>query len=342
MAAVVRVKYAYWVGGKWRWIPSRKMRKRGATAETLGKTLTAKAAARAEELTNQWGADEATTVSQSGTMAWLIKEYERSSWYAGLGRRTKENVDLALRDINDALGGFPVAKVGRQACRVCYEGVLAKRGPNAAKATHTYLRRLFSWAREIELRTDNPAEGMQIESPKPRRQKWTRAQVRAVIEKATEMDMPQIALLVQLGYDTGQRLTDLLTVTWNDYDGEGLSFIQHKTEHEVWVPLEAGTRSMLAETPRTAVQIITSGGKPYTNRAIVNRHFRAAARAAGVPDKIQFRDLRRTVASEISGGGGKIHSITGHTPGSSMERVYVVPDRDAARAAKLARKGNKT
>ena len=129
MAAILRVKHTHRIGGKWRWIPAPWMRKLGATSETLGPQLTAKNAARAEELNDLWStANDGPDTPREGTMAWLIKDYEQSSWYAKLGKRTRENVDLALRDINDALGAFPVALIGRQAIRTCYEGVLAKRG----------------------------------------------------------------------------------------------------------------------------------------------------------------------------------------------------------------------
>jgi len=321
------------------------MRQRGATAETLtdGPTLTAKGAARGEELNDLWSAPKQAEPAKHGTMAWLIKSYEQSSWYTDLGKRTRENVDLALREINAALGPFPAAAVGRRDCRTCYEGVLASRGPNAAKTAHTYLRRLFSWAQEIELRTDNPAKGMQIKSASPRRQTWEPEQVAEVVKTALDLGRRDIALFVLMGYDTGQRLSDLMTIKWDAYDGEGLTFFQGKTDQEVWVPLEPETKQMIDDTPRQAVQIIVSPetDQPHTNRAVVNRHFRRVAKAAGIPNGVQMRDLRRTAATEISAGGGKIHPITGHAPGSSMERVYVVPNKEAARTSKRARNKNK-
>jgi len=344
MAAVVRVKHVHKIAGKWRWIPAPWMRKLGATSETLGLQLEASELARAVALNELWeSSKQAKETAQPGTVAWLIKDYEQSSWYASLKPRTRENADLALQRIHTALGHFRAAHVGRKDCRTCYEGILAKHGPNAAKTAHTYLRVLFSWAQEQEIRADNPAKGMKVQTPDPRKQTWTHEQVQAVIKKAQELGMPDIALLVMLGYDTGQRLTDLMDLKWSAYDGEGLNFDQNKTRKDVWVPLDPQTIKTLSQTKREAVQIVVASntGQPYTNRALVNRRFREAADKAGLPKQIQMRDLRRTVATEISAGGGKIHPITGHAPGSSMERVYVVPNKEAARTSKRARNKNK-
>lgn len=344
----VRVKYTHLFKGKWRWIPPPWMRGLGATAETLteGEEFTGKALDRSRELTAFWTAAK-TEGAKAGpaphTMSWLIREYEQSSWYAKLGKRTKENVDASMRDIDAALGRFMVARLERKNCRSFYEGVLKKRGPHVAKTRLTWLRRLLSWANEIGERADNPARKMEAVEARPRRQRWQGDEIARVVKSAKELGFSHIVLVVLIGYDTGQRLSDILALTWNDYDGEGLTFSQAKTGAEVWAPLHRGTKALLRRTPRKAVQIVTSPhtGQPYTSRVQVERDFRKAARRAGIPDTVQMRDLRRTVASEISAGGQKIHSITGHAPGSTMERVYIVPDRDAARAAQKARKRNK-
>ena len=58
--------------------------------------------------------------------------------------------------------------------------------------------------------------------------------------------------------------------------------------------------------------------------------------------ELTFHDLRRTAATEIYSGGGNVEPITGHMPGSNVLKNYIVPNKDAARAAQHARtKGDK-
>ena len=54
MVATVTLPYTHRYKGKYRWIPSLRLRRLGATAETLGRTLDAKAIARSGELTAFW------------------------------------------------------------------------------------------------------------------------------------------------------------------------------------------------------------------------------------------------------------------------------------------------
>jgi integrase len=68
-----------------------------------------------------------------------------------------------------------------------------------------------------------------------------------------------------------------------------------------------------------------------------SKRFRVIAEAAGLPGELQFRDLRRTAATEISAGGGRSEAVTGHVPGSPMLRVYEMPTKDAARVSQSTR-----
>lgn len=349
MGAIVKLKHTHKIGKKWRWIPPLWMRELRATAETIteGDLLTGAAIDRSRALTEFYEAMRAeTTDGQSvtpGSVSWLIKSYEQSTWYAALASRTRENVDRSLMEIESALGLYPAAALDRARCREFYETACNKWSPETGRTMATWLRRLLSWSVEIGLRTENPANGMELKSARPRRMRWHPDEVDAVIAKAIELDEPQVALAVSLGYDTAARIGDLITALWSQYDGEGMTFVQSKTDVEIWVPLSGRSIERLNAIDKRSTHIIASPHtqRPYKTRTAISRTLRRVMKAAGVRDELQFRDLRRTAASEISAGGAQIHSVTGHTPGSNMARVYVVPDKDAARAAQAARKQNK-
>ncbi len=202
------------------------------------------------------------------------------------------------------------------------------------------LRRLLNYSIEVGLRDVNPAAKMNLRHAPPRRVTWTNDEVQAFKAKAIEMGHPAWALAVQLGYDTAQRLSDVLAATWNDIDGDGMTFRQTKTGATVWVPLSPDTLTMLAETERRAVQIITGDvqGLPIRNRSYFARVFREIRDAAGLRAELTFRDLRRTAASEVLAGGGRAEPLTGHRPGSPVLRVYEMPSREASRSAQAARR----
>ena len=157
------------------------------------------------------------------------------------------------------------------------------------------------------------------------------------------MDRGNWALAVQLGYDTSQRLGDILGLTWHDFDGQGFTVKQDKTGVEIFCHLSKESLRMLTETERRAIQIIVGDvqGKPIGHRSFFGKVYREIRNAAGLRRELQFRDLRRTAATEASAAGANVEHITGHRPGSPIIKNYVVPNKDAARRAQDMRYGKK-
>ena len=82
-------------------------------------------------------------------------------------------------------------------------------------------------------------------------------------------------------------------------------------------------------------------GRPYKKDNFIHR-FRDICRAAGIPDDLQFRDIRRTVATEVGEAGGtssEMASTTGHSIGHSQRILdtYTVTTEQMARNAKAKR-----
>ncbi len=82
-------------------------------------------------------------------------------------------------------------------------------------------------------------------------------------------------------------------------------------------------------------------GRPYKKDNFTHR-FRDICRAAGIPDDLQFRDIRRTVATEVGEGGGpssEMESTTGHSIAHSPRILdtYTVTSEHMARNAKAKR-----
>jgi integrase len=322
------------------------MKDAGFRPEPLGKDM-ALAIHKAEELNRQWDelrkpTDDARRAP--GTMPWLIDRFERSTWYTGLTARGREKPNLGIKVIQGSpLGKSRIAAIDRQTVRLFYDRLAEAKSPDHAKKVIAVLRRLLNYAIELNARRDNPAANMQLKSNKPRRQRWTWDQIDAFCAAALDLNRPGWALAVLIAYDTSQRLADVLATRWNQISEGGLSFEGEdetgKTGAEVWAPLSPETLMLLEMVERRAVTLVYGlQGKPITQRGYFNRVFNEIKAKAGIPQGIQFRDLRRTAASEILRGGGRAEAITGHEPGSPILRIYEVPDRDAARAASNARR----
>ncbi len=169
--------------------------------------------------------------------------------------------------------------------------------------------------------------------------------------KALEMRRPSMGLAVMLGWCLGQRPADLRKLPWTTYDGAAVALRQAKTKTAVWVPALPELRKLLDAATRSSVQIVVSEatGRPY-QESDFQHTFVDIRRAAGLSDDLQFRDLRRTLATALGAAGctdDQIRSITGHKT-RNVVAVYVRPDQTFAkgamkkleRARKQARKMN--
>ncbi len=341
----MRVKYVTERNGSFYFEPSQKMRDHGFRPEALGKDSVA-AYARAKTLNDDWKAVQDGLKAKpdaivKGTLKWLIREYQnKSAWYAKLEPPTKAEYDRHLqRALASPMAHHPVRSIQRADVRIFYDKTFADATPWVAHDAHKVLSRLLSYGVELGLMPTNPAAKMEIAEPDRRKVTWQPEQVDKFIAMALAENRLGWALAASIGYDSGQDLTVILHRLWTHYDGEGMDFRRTKTDVESWSPMRETTRGLLEIAPRSSVRIITtSTGRPINSRSYFGRVFRELRDKAGLPKGLRFRDLRRTVGTEIDAGGGNPESVLGLTPGSPVKKHYVVPSKDAARTAQASRK----
>lgn len=353
--ARVTIKHLYQYRGKWRWMPSATLRRLGATAETLGPERTSVVIARAVQLNMFWddarekAPADVPTRTIVGSVPWLIAEYQRSGDYAGLERSSALAIDrIARHMLASPMAQAMVSDIDQRHILALRTGLMQTRAPNTVQTMIAWAKVIFAYGVTLGVIKYNPATGVRMRKKDRRLVRrdtvWTVEQIAAVKAAAVAMGRPSVALMMQLGYDTSQRPSDLLALLWSAYDGEGMGGVQQKTGNKWWVPLSPESHVMLARTPRTSTHIVVreTTGRPYANASHFGKRLREVMRAADMPPGLQFRDLRRTAASEVLSGGGRVEPLTGHRPGSSAVGVYQVVDRDAARAAQRARIGHKS
>jgi integrase len=140
---------------------------------------------------------------------------------------------------------------------------------------------------------------------------------------------------------TGQRIGDVLAMTWADYDGVSIKAVQEKTKAKIDVYCHHALKAEL-EQWRTSQRILGAtiltryDGKPLSYNRVRNR-------TAEILDAIglrhlQLRDLRRTAATTLAEAGctiPEIAAITGHSIDKCQRIIdtYVVKTKATAKAA---------
>ena len=135
---------------------------------------------------------------------------------------------------------------------------------------------------------------------------------------------------------TGQRATDIMKMTWAQYDGNKISVTQQKTGAKVKVRCMSELKSLLDETPKESINIVISENtkRPY-NQDHLSKSFAKIRKKAGINQKLMLRDLRRTAVVNLFRAGctvPEVASITGHSVNTCQKIIdtYFPKDEVAA------------
>ncbi len=311
--------------GRWYWEPPARLRaSHGLKVASLGPDAPI-AWAMARQL-NQQFAGLPSAAKTPGTVEWMFEQFFEGEKFDTLAANTQRDYRwlakrlCGLEIAGNRLGSLPARSVKARHADKLY-ATLVKDGATAAHYACRFARRVWKWAgrRDLVDAHPNPWSGMELPTLKPRQQRWTRAQVLAVVEKAAEMGAPSIGLAVLIAYEFGHRQGDVLGLTWAAVDTGS----RQTSKTGVMVPLVpasypevaaalAVARAARAAVPSTHLIICETTGLPWG--ADHFRHeFRAVADAAGIPSTLQFRDLRATAATELADAGADLIEMSTHT-----------------------------
>jgi len=339
---MMKVRHMHRISGRWYWIPSASARKLGFRSDPLGDDIH-KGRLRAEELNAQLDAERSKSTPArvaQGTVSALIKRYRTSPAFLDLAPKTRVDYGNILARIEDRAGQVAVDGIDRAGIVRTYESLREKHGESMAAAMMRIWRILLGHAYDIGWRNDNPAKGLRLRTQKPRTAVWTPEDVDRYCAAAIEEGRPSIALAVRLAYDIGQRQADVLKLMWSQYDGRGFSIQQNKTGQKVYAAVTPPMAAELDAMARNGVQVIVSEAtsKPY--RLDHFRHEFSRIRAAsGIGAGLQFRDLRRTAATELGEAGATDDELRaqGGWKSRNVVAVYVKPTAGMSRAAQAKR-----
>lgn len=346
--------YFKWRDGRPRWEPGPRLRQAGWKGRDLksdnGDWLAFERAIAAANALNEevaaWkasgarkGARRSPRHHKARSLTDLHARWTQSPGYADLAPKSRRDYDNKLRICLEAFGTEPVEAIQHHHLYGWWEEMHTARGHAMANSTIAVLRVLFSYARRIGWRQDNPAERLKLKSVPPRVVIWPPSIVARYVEIADETGHAALADAVVIALHTGQRAGDVLALEEPKIDGARALFQQSKRGARVAVPFTdplarridsiRRRRRRLAGVVDLAIArrlVLRADGKPYTYD-IMAKEFRLvrALTAAELPaaSGLNFQDLRDTAITRLALAGctvAEIRSITGH----SLETVHQV------------------
>jgi integrase len=327
------------------------MKRAGISSEPLGREMTA-AIARAEALNAAWdeirqGLEPVKLSARRGTFSHLVEQLRQSSEWSDKGARTIEELEFAIKELEPIFGAYDLKQITPEACRSFYDALRAKGSVHRSKKVMKWFRYLFNFGLRYQLAITNPTLAVRIKTPPAREVVWNKEQIAAVVNRAREAGRPCVALAVQIGHATALRESDVLALTWSQFDGERLVVKQGKTGRRLSCPLTPETVAMIKNCRKGTVPLPSAPivraphGRRYTLHNFSHK-FREICRDAGVPDELKFQDLRRTTATELAAAGAtaaEIAAVTGHSivRGQQILDTYIKTNEQMARNAQAKR-----
>lgn len=287
------------------------------------------------------------------TVGFLIRQLEASPKFALYSLRTRQDYSWIYRDAEAQvvdekrmLGDVPMTEVTRQLAFSVYERLVERHGRHSANKSATALQAAFSYAalKFAEL-TSNPFSRLAKLPSASRRQRWTDQQLAAFIARADELGCASVGRCALICMELMQRPGDVLSLRWGAYDEieHVWQIRQTKRGAVVRVPETARLREALRQARRSAMRLSpesfddvlvcpTVRGKRWHRRNFT-KAARLIARAAGIPDDLQIRDLRRTAATEGASAGAtpaELMAVGGWANQASIRPYLVYTSEQAA------------
>lgn len=304
-------------GFRWYW--QRKGHKLTRLPEDLGQRITMAYALNAD-------ADGATDIIID-SVEWVITKYRASDYFLKLKPHSVRVYSRWLNEIEAMWGKLPAAAITRRVVMEFRDSIESRSMRHHAMAVLNQVMRL---AMDYGLITVNPAIKARVGGATARSQVWSDEQAQTLLKAADG----GFWLGVQLLRYTGQRPSDVLAMTWPQYDGTDITLTQIKTGKNLILPCHSELRAILDNYDRKGVVMcLTARGTPFAEHGLAQK-FIPLRKELGL-EGLQLRDFRRTAAVKLAEAGceiAEIAAITGHSIDrtTSILAVYLPTNRKMA------------
>ena len=283
---------------------------------------------------DEWYGKNATVieVNASSTLTHLIDAYCHSHAWEMLRPKTQKDYKYFLSVAQKTLGRYKLKVIGTKLAKKHYQQWL-ERGVTQANHITSCLSSVYNWAFNQEFVMMNPFSRIKRTLALKRTDVWSKQDVEQVLDHAySNWYTRNIGLIIQMAYTFCQRLGDMRTLKWENFneDMTVLYLQQSKRRAEVELPVDEELREMLQNQRKdfgfqeyVAPIVYPLNGEylPYTLEQ-VSKKGRQLMDNAGVPRALRLMDLRRTGIMEMVDGGvplPQIMSVSGHANPASVK-----------------------
>lgn len=214
-----------------------------------------------------------------------------------------------------------------------------KETPNFANIARSFLKKAFDRAVRFGLAEINPVASIPPFKTKTRDRYITPDEFARIKAHAS----PEIAVIMDLCYLTGQRIGDVLKIKRTDLDDVGVYVRQQKTKTPLVIRWSPELRDAVEQAKNLSGNVkgfllLASGKGQAFARSTVNYQWTKARKAAGVEDA-RIHDIRAKSATDAKAAGQDSKSLLGHKSDSSHARYMrakEVPVVEPVKAKKSA------
>jgi integrase len=199
----------------------------------------------------------------------VIRAFLGSPKFQGYSAATREvwGRELRLTERPDTLGAISVNIIRPALVQAFMDGMSERPGKQAAALAA--LRQLERWAIVRDLLPQPITLGVEVGRSHDGHKPWTDEQVRLAEMHAR----PELARVITLAANTGQRGSDLVKMRWTDledYNGRtGINVTQLKTGRQIWVPITQELATAMAQWERRpGFILLRPTGIPWTRKAL--------------------------------------------------------------------------
>lgn len=248
------------------------------------------------------------------SFAAVIRTFTASDKFNKLSKATRDNYGRVFRiaERPDVLGAIPVHEM-RPALVQGFLDAYADR-PSMQKVAQTAIKSMEKWALVRDMLPCQITLGTEAPGGDGGNEPWDDEHVRLAEQHAR----PDLARLVTLAANTGQRGSDLVKMRWSDieeYEGRlGINVTQRKTGLKIWIPMTQELQAVIGTWERRpGYLILKPDGMPFTRPELSNHWQRhrdsnealRPLRARG----LSFHGLRATAVVRLSRAGASTRQI---------------------------------
>jgi integrase len=270
------------------------------------------------------------------TVADMARDYEKSTAFADLAKKSQAVYGSALKRIVDLLGEYPVEDVKRSDIQGMLDNDIE--GVGAQNMFIAVLGVVYKWGRANEKTSLKPTEGFSKRKG-GEHEPWPDH----VVEAALTSKDAKVRLAVHLLYFTGQRINDVLSMRWSDIRDDMIEVTQQKTGKTVWIPFLNELRAELAGTPKKGLTIIANDRGQRRTDNTVRDELQAFTRKHGA--ETVPHGLRKNAVNALLEAGctvAETASITGQSYKVVEHYAKRINQRKMAKAAILKLETNRT